>query len=453
MAFNNLSGLTTNNNHKVISTGSGNIAKVSPYFDMWVVSSDDVPKIAAALNGEGFWNTLREIFSINDIKTCVRGLMVFPFDVNTENYNEHIKIGNEELEDPDTENAIRGWPVLGTVQNRVKYELTVATPNPLNFLEYEPFTKYELYLPFVGKVPLNSNLILGKTLTISYNVDMHTGVASVFVYNGNATIHQSECQVGFYLPFGFTGEGEQEVKRALGIIGSGIALAAGAGAVAIPSLTHTLTEKTTTTTTASGKQKTTKKSTTTDTTNTKEDDTFAASLKTATTLFNGVTSLINNKSSLINGSTAGPLSAFSQPLTPILFRHKTHIHNINNYASEFGYATAKEITLSQHSGYCRLSRVHMPVIPGATPSEIKMIEDALLSGVYLPGYVPPTPPTPTDTAQVRFDFTGSDPYVNKGTLGNTLQLDTRAGTYTTNSNGLTITKGSNAYLRPSKSFS
>lgn len=44
-----------------------------------------------------------------------------------------------------------------------------------NFLDFEPYTTMSIYLPFISTVDLTANEIVGKTLSLKYNIDVLTG--------------------------------------------------------------------------------------------------------------------------------------------------------------------------------------------------------------------------------------------------------------------------------------
>lgn len=63
-----------------------------------------------------------------------------------------------------------------------------------SYLDYDPYTKYQLYLPYIGEVELNADEITSKTITIKYKCNVVTGdcVALVMIgsnvfgtFNGN----------------------------------------------------------------------------------------------------------------------------------------------------------------------------------------------------------------------------------------------------------------------------
>lgn len=44
-----------------------------------------------------------------------------------------------------------------------------------NFLDFEPYTTISIYLPFISTVDLTANEVVGKTLSLKYNIDVLTG--------------------------------------------------------------------------------------------------------------------------------------------------------------------------------------------------------------------------------------------------------------------------------------
>lgn len=80
-----------------------------------------------------------------------------------------------------------------------------------NVFDYDPFTKVNLYLPFIGIVPLNVGEIMRSTIRIIYHVDVLTGAClaevkinrdsaggTLFQYSGNAAV-QYPISSGSYM--------------------------------------------------------------------------------------------------------------------------------------------------------------------------------------------------------------------------------------------------------------
>ena len=54
-----------------------------------------------------------------------------------------------------------------------------------SYLDYDPYTKYQLYLPYIGEVELNADEITSKTITIKYKCNVVTGDCVALVMIGN----------------------------------------------------------------------------------------------------------------------------------------------------------------------------------------------------------------------------------------------------------------------------
>lgn len=74
-----------------------------------------------------------------------------------------------------------------------------------SFIDYEPYTYYEIYLPFVGTVPLRADTIAGRTLNVKYVVDNVSGESTCIIstIDGeiNQIIHTYECNLSIDIPY------------------------------------------------------------------------------------------------------------------------------------------------------------------------------------------------------------------------------------------------------------
>lgn len=64
-------------------------------------------------------------------------------------------------------------------------------------LDYNPYTKVQLYLPFIGTVPLNTDEVMNKTLSVIYHVDVVTGVCCAEISADSKLLYQfsGHCSV------------------------------------------------------------------------------------------------------------------------------------------------------------------------------------------------------------------------------------------------------------------
>ena len=67
-----------------------------------------------------------------------------------------------------------------------------------NYLDYNPYTKIVLCLPFVGQVDLDADEVMGKSVSVKYRVDNLTGAFVCFVYIDSDKIlgqYSGECML------------------------------------------------------------------------------------------------------------------------------------------------------------------------------------------------------------------------------------------------------------------
>ena len=82
---------------------------------------------------------------------------------------------------------------------------TKAIPKRGNFLDFEPYTHIELYLPMCGTVTLDPALVVGKTIKVVmyYNVLTNSATAAVYRLSelGDTLIATSTGEIGISIPF------------------------------------------------------------------------------------------------------------------------------------------------------------------------------------------------------------------------------------------------------------
>lgn len=90
-----------------------------------------------------------------------------------------------------------------------------------NFLDYAPYTNVIIYLPYVGFKELDTNLVMGKTLSISYTVDIITGGCLCQITSNNVKLYEFNGNIGIDIPI--TASNRAQVEA--GYISSGIGIA------------------------------------------------------------------------------------------------------------------------------------------------------------------------------------------------------------------------------------
>lgn len=90
-----------------------------------------------------------------------------------------------------------------------------------NFLDYAPYTNVIIYLPYIGFKEIDTNLVMSKTLSISYTVDIITGGCLCQVTSNNVKLYEFNGNIGIDIPI--TASNRAQVEA--GYISSGIGIA------------------------------------------------------------------------------------------------------------------------------------------------------------------------------------------------------------------------------------
>ena len=61
-----------------------------------------------------------------------------------------------------------------------------------NYLDYSPYTKVHVYLPFIGIMQLNADDIIGHAVNITYRIDEYNGSCIAMIRSAKTTQHQNE---------------------------------------------------------------------------------------------------------------------------------------------------------------------------------------------------------------------------------------------------------------------
>ena len=96
-----------------------------------------------------------------------------------------------------------------------------------NFLDFEPYTKVQIYLPFYGCAMLDSSLIIGRTISIKYIIDVITATAKIKIIHDNKTLYEFKTTCGCDLPITSSNRASVEMGYLSSGVGMGISIASG----------------------------------------------------------------------------------------------------------------------------------------------------------------------------------------------------------------------------------
>lgn len=199
----------------------------------YAMTQNQLDTFLTELNTPGFIDNIAKLFS-SPIENVV-SLCQFPFDVKP------LTAAWNTLNDtPIIINIVQMESVglhLGKITTPLLDLGSTAIPRYFNnFMDYAPYTKIELYLPYIGFETLDTNVVMGKTLNIKYAVDLGTGRCTAFVSVGadadETIIMTRDGQMGIQIQV--AGGSGADISRSMLRMGVGAAAGAvslGAGAV------------------------------------------------------------------------------------------------------------------------------------------------------------------------------------------------------------------------------
>lgn len=311
----------------------------------YIMGLNELTILKDALNNDTIFDNIKYLFA-NPSDAFV-SLMAFPFDVYKFNYNNEVAgntpvyLGDTLLKDGNNQD----W-YLPTIDNRVFMRLvgeTIINQKFYNFLDYNPYTKIELYLPFASIVALDVNVWMKHILKIYLSVDFNTGQCTYYIYKKSGTnedlMMSVNGQIGFEIPLGASNRNEM-AKQLLSIGLSNVG-----GAI--------------------------------------ESYVTNNPLKLLETLNDASLQAINNIQLRIQkGARTGGTQALMNPLKPYLIITTPKAQPID-YAHEKGRPLMKTCRLGDLVGFTKVTECHLDGFSKATTSELNELTNLLNDGIIL----------------------------------------------------------------------
>lgn len=99
--------------------------------------------------------------------------------------NRHVTLGRYTFDAQNTIEVLHDNPsMLLTAEYRIPFKHSTKRGNPTHgaFLDYDPYTTISLYIPFIGIVPLQTNMVMGRQIRLYSAVDIYAGTIHYNVY-------------------------------------------------------------------------------------------------------------------------------------------------------------------------------------------------------------------------------------------------------------------------------
>lgn len=319
----------------------------------YIVAFQYIKNLKTLLCDKTFWDNFSLLFK--DYSDFVNNIKYYPFNVRdfcTVNPNSHtVRLGNTDL-DTGQFDGVRGAEVIG-ISKTIQVGFITIPRKYNNFMDYEPYTKVELYVPYFSFLNLPTNEVMGKTIYLYMSVDFDTGIATLYIQVEGRVIMTTSQKLGIDIPIGSSNYNEvvkDNVANTVKLVAGVVTMAVG-GAVSGG-------EK------VSGALLTTK------------------GLGLAIT--SGVDMITNSTIRYSRGSMSGGTDMLASPTS--IYAVVTRPNPIlvdENYNHVKGKPLGEIRVLSTLRGFTVVDDIHLDGFNDALDEELKEIDDELRNGVYL----------------------------------------------------------------------
>ena len=259
-------------------------------------------------------------------------LRLFPFNValkNSATQAEPIVIGR-------TNTGVNGIKLTENVNSLIDLGECTFFEKFKNFLDFEPYTTAQLYIPYIGVIPVSTAEFMGHRISVKMIVDYTTGAGTAIVFKDDIPFIYRNGVVGVSIPM----TGTDSVTYANTVIGNVVSGAVG-GVTSI----------------ASGN--------------------IGGMVSSAEKLYNGFATGTNYQ----EASASSPSVATWQPQHCYFIIDRPILNVPNNYGRSVGYACEKTGKLSDFKGFTVVSNPEINF--RCTDSERQYIVNMLQGGVFV----------------------------------------------------------------------
>lgn len=221
--FNGISNTDPNNYTDKIDLNKPTLSNVNVFNRSFAVNANTVKNLADFL-----WNADETKFQEIVKGLALMGenpmngiidLRLFPFNValkNSATEAEPIVIGR-------TNTGVNGIKLTEKINSLIDLGECTFFTKFKNFLDYEPYTTAQLYIPYIGVVPVSTAEFMGHRISVKMIVDYTTGAGTAIVFKDDIPFIYRNGVVGISIPM----TGNDSASYASTVIGNVIGGAVG----------------------------------------------------------------------------------------------------------------------------------------------------------------------------------------------------------------------------------
>lgn len=302
------------------------------------------------MTSSSFADTIKKYFGADPYGYVIKGA-VYPFDIqlhDTANSAASTSVVFGDIK----HNTSTSHYIMGSGYN---YELDLGSEaiaekysGALRYLNYEPYCKMSIYLPYIGMRTLIPSQVVGKTISIKYIVDFTDASCTSYIFlteNGNTVLLDiARGKIGVELPISQTNAAEVQRNQLLSMltaVGAVVGTAASGGSIAPVAM-----------------------------------GTVASTLSSASQPIRGA----------VQGAGVGGIANFYAPQSVYITREYDVTDEPSSYNEMFGRPSNKTVanlSVLAGTGYAEVAEIHLEGLDFASEDDLAEIETMLKEGVIL----------------------------------------------------------------------
>ena len=322
---------------EVVAPTVPSVACWSGFFTCYKLTKGQLDLLADFCWSTDLWDTMKKFYT--SPSDAVLGLMFVPFAPATSDSRE-IYFGN-------IPTGVTGGIVGAQFQRKSMGSIFIKEATK-SYLDYSPYTKYQIYLPFIGIRDLDADDIVGKNLGVMYCNDMLSGACVAHVTVNGSVRYSFAGQCGIMVPVTSQNLGQSVMSAATASASIGLGIMTAGTSVVAESTTGLATQVT-----------------------------------NANGSVGGLASLVNaSKPSISRGGAMGSGGGWLGPGKPFLITTYPNLCTAHQQKELEGYPTFRGSTVGSFSGYTQFEALKLKATK-ATQEEQTEIIKLLKAGVFV----------------------------------------------------------------------
>lgn len=298
------------------------------------------------------------VLKSDNLNSYVKSIVVYPFNLEKQSDTAVITyLGDTAIEKLDSTEQERKYLYSYYAKYKVSNYYVIAdfTISGNSFLDLEPYTIYELFIPYYGWITLSANQILNHRIIVYYSIKVEDGSANVYVYDttDNKNLFTSTCQLGVRIGLSTTNNEEISASKKANNLNLTLGLISAGASIGIGAYTGNATAV------VGG---------------------VLSGAKSITSFVNNNSMMFEKAQSTFSDSVSGMYSSQDVVIRKTKMKPKNYD---DNYAKLFGKPLNKYMKVEELSGYTILGEVHIEDIGSITSNEFDELYAVLTTGFII----------------------------------------------------------------------